>query len=229
MGLQKFIYAFLLAIFILFPVILSYKMRDGYLKKLKYFFPAMLFAAIIFSIWDVRFTELGIWTFHPEFVSGISFRNLPVEEWLFFFAVPFFSVYFYEWLKGRGLNHKNPNLFVFISLVLLVVFGLITYFFRKELYTFFTFFLLTIYFGYTIFRNNFKKNYPNFYLSFIIALVPFLIFRGILTALPVISFDSFHIMNIHIFTVPVEDIGYFFLLHLMNVTIYEYLSEKQFF
>ena len=229
MGLQKFIYAILLAIFVLIPVILSYKRRDGYLKKLKYLFPAMLFAAIIFSIWDVRFTELGIWTFNFEFVSGITIRNLPVEEWLFFFVVPFFSVYFYEWVKGKEISDKNPNLFVVISLVLLVFFGLITYFFRKELYPFFTFFLLTIYFGYTIFRNNFKKNYPYFYVSFLIAFVPFLIFRGILTALPVISLDSLHILNIHIFTVPVEDIGYFFLLHLINVTIYEFLSEKQFF
>ncbi len=189
----------------------------------------MLFTGIIFTIWDMRFAELGIWTFHPEYLSGITFRNLPVEEWLFFIVMPFFSVYFYEFLRGRKIRIQNPNVFVAISLVLLVFFGGMTYFFRKELYPFFTFFLLTVYFGYTVFRNNFKKNYPNFYTSFLIALVPFLIFRGILIALPVISFDMQHTMNIQIINIPVEDIGYFFLLHLMNISIYEYLKEKQFY
>ena len=229
MEFQNIVYILLLLIFFLTTLIVNLKRKDNFLSKLKYLFPAMLFSAIIFITWDIRFTELGIWKFNPEFVLGIKFKNIPVEEGLFFFGVPFFSVYIYEILGNRFERFNKPNIFVGIGLVLLLVFGCIAYFFRKNLYPFFTFFLLTVYLGYTIFRNNFKKNYPNFYLSFLFALIPFLLLRGILTAFPVITFDSEHLLNVQIFTVPVEDLAYFFLLHLMNITIFEYLRVRQFY
>ncbi|WP_167610482.1 lycopene cyclase domain-containing protein [Maribellus sediminis] len=229
MGIGNFIYVILLAAVTLATAGISIWRRDGYIGQLKYILPAMIFPAVIFIIWDMRFTEIGIWTFNPKYILGETLNGLPIEEWLFFFVVPFFSLYIYEILQQKLIRFNQPNIFVALTLVLLVVFALIAYFYRKNLYTFFTFFLLTIYFGYTTFRNNFKKNFPKFYLSYVAALVPFLILRGILTALPVISFNSEHIINIHIFTVPVEDLAYFFLLHLMNITIFEYLKIRRFF
>ncbi len=229
MEFGNFIYVLLLVLFSVATAGVSLKRRDGFLSKLKYLFPAMLFSGAIFILWDIRFAELGIWNFNPEFFLGISIQKLPIEEWLFFFVIPFFSVYIYEILKERSMTFSRPNFFVVISLALLVVFAFMAYSYRRNLYTFFTFFLLSIYFGYTIFRNNFKKNYAVFYLSFLLALIPFLILRGVLVALPVMSFNGEHIMNVHIFSMPVEDLGYFFLLHLMNITIFEYLSVKQFY
>lgn len=229
MELKNFICLLLLVIFIVIPVIFSIKREDQYLNKLKYLLPSIIFTGVIFVIWDIRFTELRIWEYNPDFISGIKIKNLPLEKWFFFIAIPFCSVYIYEFLNGKTTRFENPNVFVAISLVLLVVFGGVAYFFRQNLYTFFTFFLLAIYFGYTIFRNNFKKNYPRFYISFLVALIPFLLLRGVLTTLPLIIFNSAHITNIHIFTIPIEDLGYFFLLHLMNVTIYEYLKVRQFY
>ena len=229
MEFGNFIYVLLLGLFSVATAGVSLKRKDGFLSKLKYLFPAMLFSGAIFILWDIRFAELGIWDFNPEFFLGISIQKLPIEEWLFFFVIPFFSVYIYEILKERGMTFSRPNFFVVISLALLVLFAFMAYSYRRNLYTFFTFFLLSIYFGYTIFRNNFKKNYAVFYLSFLLALIPFLILRGVLVALPVMSFNGEHIMNVRIFSMPVEDLGYFFLLHLMNITIFEYLSVKQFY
>jgi lycopene cyclase domain-containing protein len=118
---------------------------------------------------------------------------------------------------------------VAVSLVLLVVFGLLAYFQREKLYTFFTFFLLAIYFGYTIFRNRFKPHYTKFYLAYFISIFPFLIVNGILTSLPVVEYNDTHNLAIRVFTIPIEDFAYFFLLFLMNVTIYEYLKKQRFF
>ncbi len=229
MDFKNFVYILLLSALFLATLGASIKRKDGFWGKLRYLFPAMLFTGIIFAIWDIRFAELGIWSFNPGSLTGISLRNLPLEEWLSFFVLPFFSVYVYESLKNRPLRFAHPNIFVALSLVLLAAYASTAYFFRQGLYTFFTFFLLSVYFGYTIFRNNFKKDYPRFYLSFLFALVPFFILRWVLTTLPVVSFNSRHILNVFIFSVPIEDIGYFFLMHLMNVTIFEYLRAKQFY
>jgi lycopene cyclase domain-containing protein len=54
-----------------------------------------------------------------------------------------------------------------------------------------------------------------------------LIINGILTALPVVEYNPDHDLGIRLFTIPIEDFFYFFLLLLMNLTIYEYLKKTQ--
>jgi lycopene cyclase domain-containing protein len=229
MELKRFAYLLLMLGTLIIPLVFSFDKRVQFFRKLKYLLPAIIFTGAIFILWDIRFTQLNIWSFNSEFITGLTILNLPVAEWLFFFTVPYFSMLIYETLKIK-LNHlEHPNLFLAFSLVLLVIFGLLAWFSRQKLFTFFTFFLLTIYFGYTIFRNRFKPYYTKFYLAYFIALIPFFIIRVVQTELPVIIYNSAHILGSRIINVPVENLGYFFLLFLMNVTIFEYLKERQFY
>ena len=227
MEFKNFTYLLLMLGSVIVPVIYSFESEVRYYSKLKYLFPAIIFSGAIFILWDIRFEELGIWQFNPEYVTGIYILNLPVEEWLFFLVIPYCCVFIYEILKVKLPHYEKNNLFVAVSLVLLVVFVLLAYFERRKLYTFFTFFLLSIYFGYTVFRNRFKPHYTNFYLAYIISLIPFLIVNGVLTALPVVEYNDVQNLGIRVFTIPIEDFAYFFLLLLMNVTIYEYLKQRR--
>lgn len=209
------------------PLIYSFEKQVQFYTKLKYLFPAILFSGTIFIIWDLRFEELGIWKFNPDYITGIYIMNLPIEEWLFFLVIPYCSVFIYEVLHVKLPAFEKPNFFVAISLLLLIAFALLAWFARQKLYTFFNFFLLTIYFGYTIFRNRFKTYLTKFYLTWLISLIPFLLVNGILTALPVVEYNNLHILGIRIFTIPFEDFFYFFLLLIMNLTIYEYLKNHK--
>jgi lycopene cyclase domain-containing protein len=56
-----------------------------------------------------------------------------------------------------------------------------------------------------------------------------LIIYGILAALPLVKYNPEHILNIRILNIPIEDFPYFFLLLLMNITIYEFLKERKFY
>jgi lycopene cyclase domain-containing protein len=85
---------------------------------------------------------------------------------------------------------------------------------------------LTIYLGYTIIRNRFKQHLTKFYIALIISFVPFFLFKGILNSLPVILYNNEYNMGIQMYGVPVEDFGYFFLLMLINITIFEYLRDN---
>ena len=207
------------------PLIFSFEKKVQYFKKIKYLLPAMIFTGTIFIIWDIRFNELGIWSFNPQYVTGIYITGLPLEEWLFFIVIPYCCIFIYEILKVKLPQLEIPKIFTGISLILLIVFALLAYFAREKLYTFFTFFLLTIYFGYTIFRNRFKKFYTKFYIAYLISLIPFLIVNGILTNLPVVEYNDLHNLGIKIINIPVEDFAYLFLLLLMNISIYEYLKN----
>jgi lycopene cyclase domain-containing protein len=229
MELKRLTYLSIMLGALIISLVFSFDKRVQFFRKLKYMLPAIIFTGAIFILWDIRFTQLNIWSFNPEFTTELTILNLPLSEWLFFLVVPWFSILIYETLKVRLQQFEKPNVFLVLSLVLLVVFGLITWFSRQRLFAFFTFFLLTVYFGYTIFRNRFKPYYTKFYLAFFISFVPFFIIRIVQTELPVIIYNSAHIIGSRIINVPVENLGYFFLLFLMNVTIFEYLKEKQFY
>lgn len=229
MELKHAITFFLVLIALVIPVALSFRKPLYFYPKLKYFIPAAIFSGTIFILWLMRFAEIGIWAYNPEYFLGIQILRLPVEEWLFLLALSFGSVYGYEWVKLKLRSTVNSNLFVAFSLVLLIGFALLAYFGRDRLYTFFTFFLLTIYFGYTFFRNRFKKHYFTFYFTYILLVLPFAALKIIFVALPVIIYNPQHILGIRLLQVPVEDFGYLFLLLLINVTIFEYLSERRFY
>lgn len=214
---------------LILSLVFSFDKRVLFFQKVKYMLPAILFTNTIFILWDVRFTQLNIWSFNPEFITGLTILNLPVSEWLFFLVVPWFSMLIYETLKIKLQQFEQPNVFLALSLILLVIFSLIAWFSRQKLFAFFTFFLLAIYFGYTIFRNRFKQHYTKFYLTYFIALIPFFIIRVVQTELPLLIYNSAHIIGNRIINVPIENLGYFFLLLLMNVTIFEYLKERQFY
>lgn len=227
MEFKNFSYLLVLIGTFVIPVLLGLKKQIGILSNLKYLVPAILFTGAIFIMWDMRFEQQAIWRFNSEFLIGVNLLNLPIEEWLYFIVVPFLAFSIYEFVKYRFSNFEQANTFLAFSLVLFLLFGIVAYFSRQKLYPFFTFFLLAIYLGYTIFRNRFKKHYSKFYLTYFILLVPFLLISGILTALPIIEYNPIHHFNIKIYSIPIENFASLFLLLLMNTTIYEYLKERR--
>lgn len=228
MEFHNFTYLIILLGCLAVPLFLSFEKQVRYYSKFRYLFPGIIFTAAIFIMWDLRFEELGIWGFNDKYITGFYILNLPFEEWLFFLVIPYCCVFIYEVLKFKFSDFEYPKIFLTLSLFLLAVFIVLAFSQRDKLYTFFTFFLLSIYFGYTIFRNRFKKYYTKFYLTYFISLLPFTIINTLLTALPVVEYDDTYNLGLRFFTIPVEDFGYLFLLLLMNITIYEYLKDKFF-
>lgn len=229
MEFKNFTYLLLLLATISVPLFLSFEKKVQFYKNLKYILPAIFVTAALYWIWDIKFTKGGVWSFNPDYTLGKQYLGLPIEEWLFFIVVPYACTFIYEVLKYYLKKYEYGNLFVAFSLVLIIAFGLITYFFRSQIYTFMTFLFSTIYLTYTIFRNKFKPHLTKFYFAYFVSLVPFLIVDGILTSLPVVQYHPLTILNIRVFNIPVEDFSYFFLMMLMVITIYENLKESKFF
>jgi lycopene cyclase domain-containing protein len=72
-----------------------------------------------------------------------------------------------------------------------------------------------------------KVNYLNkFYLMYFISLFFFFIVNGILTALPVVMYNDFENSGIRLYTIPLEDTMYSFIMLLIPVSVYEYLKAK---
>lgn len=229
MQIKNYVTLFLLLFVAFVPLLFGSGNRSRIFPKLKYFIPAIIFTGAVFLLWDDRFTQIGIWSYNPEYLSGKQILNLPWEKWLYYVVISWVSLFVYEWVKLRFSNFKRPNIAVALSLVFLVAFGLIAFFSRGKIYTFFTFFLLTIYFGYTLFRNRFKSHLTDFYVTYLVLIIPFFMLSVILVKLPVISYNSEYSLQFHLLEVPVEHLVGFFLLLFINITISEYLTERRFY
>ena len=77
------------------------------IKRWKDFLISTSVVAVVFLIWDALFTMSGIWGFNEEYCLGLSILMMPIEEWLFFFVIPFCSMFIHFALK-----HLAPNFFL---------------------------------------------------------------------------------------------------------------------
>src|SRR6056297_1528848 len=96
MELSNFTYIALLIFSVSFPLYKSFEGKIQLYKKFKYIFPAILITAIPFLAWDIAFEKIHIWQFNPDYPLGVNILGLPLEEWLFFFIIPFACIFIYE-------------------------------------------------------------------------------------------------------------------------------------
>lgn len=188
--------------------------------------PAIIFSGAIFIMLNIRFLQTGVISFNENYLTGKNILTLPVEEWLFLLIFSLFAFSVYILVNVTFEKFEKPNLFYVLSILLLVGFAFEAWFSRQKLVPFFVFFLLTIYFGYTLFRNRFKPHLTKFYISYFIVLIPFFLIKLVLNSLPVILYNNDFTLGISLAGVPVEQFANLFLLMLINITIFEYLRDN---
>jgi len=210
---------------LLFPLVFSFDKKVHFYKKWPSLLPAIVITAAIFIPWDMWKTDIGVWSFNPEYLLGIWIGNLPLEECMFFFTIPYAILFIYECLKcylPDYLEKIGPTLSkaVFVALLFFAVI------FSAKTYTWVTFCLAALFlmFHHVLLKNRYAGR---FWMAYFIHLIPFFLVNGVLTSLPVVMYDMDEQIGFRIFSVPVEDSIYSMLLLLMNVTFHELLQERR--
>lgn len=212
---------------IIIPLLFSFYKKYPFFKDWKFFIPANLIVSLLFIIWDAIFVDMGVWGFNEIYLTGINIYNLPIEEILFFICIPYACTFLFFAIKH--LINKNPfnNFHLKISISLFLMFFFIASFNYHRLYTFSTFILSAIFLAFCIHK---KYNLSYIYLSYIFIIPFFLISNGILTGSfiedQIVWYNNEENLNFRIFTVPIEDFNYAFLLIALNIVVYEYLKER---
>jgi lycopene cyclase domain-containing protein len=219
-------YAYLLINFltIVFPVLLSFDKRVAFYKSWKYIWPGMAITGLVFLFWDVLFTIKGVWSFNAEYITGIKFMELPIEEILFFLTVPFSCIFIYaclnyyvKWSVPQGVSRWISNSLILLCLLVLAVY-------HNRLYTAVTFALLLVLI--VALQYGFKAGWLNrFYMAYIVSLLPFYVVNGVLTAVPIVLYNNAENMAKHVGTIPIEDHFYSMALLVMNVGFFEYFKN----
>jgi lycopene cyclase domain-containing protein len=211
------------------PFLCSFYPKANFSKKWKYVLPAIGITAVFFIFWDALFTSLGVWSFNPEYISGIYFFNLPVEELLFFFCIPYACLFTYF-----ALNHliEKDHLFPhqeFITSLLIVVLLILGSYNMDKVYTGVTFTVTGLFLAWSLLKLR-TRFMGRFYLAFIVILIPFFIVNGILTGSfiegAVVRYDNEENLGIRLGTIPVEDVVYGLLLILLPIAIWEKMERN---
>lgn len=213
------------------PFLFSFHPKINFYKKAKSAWISILSVALIFIVWDIYYTHLGVWGFNPKYLSGFMFINLPIEEVLFFICIPYaclFTYYCFTLFVDSLIFKKAETFITAILLVFLLVFGLLNF---PKLYTFYTFIPLAIFLA--ALKFLFKMPWLNkFYFSYLVLLIPFTIVNGILTGTgleePVVWYNDLENMGFRLLTIPFEDVFYGMLLILLNVTLFEIQNKLKF-
>lgn len=191
--------------------IASFDKRIQFHKHFLAYFKAGTLVAIPFIAWDIWFTSLGVWWFNTDYTLGLVIFGLPLEEWLFFFCIPFSCIFTYycvdkffklDWVDGFN------NIIVFVSVIVLAVVGLLH---TDKIYTLVTA-IVTI--CTLLYLHFIEKSYWIGRASFLftILMIGFFLVNGVLTGTgldsPIVNYNPKDFMGIRMLTIPVEDAVY---------------------
>jgi len=214
------LYSILLVSSISVPLILSFDRKLQFYKQWNIVLPSITIAAVFYIICDVYLTKLGVWGFNFRYVLNISLFNLPIEEWLFFFVIPYASIFLHASIVLYFSKLQLTNTFTKIISTLIIVVGvLLVIFYFDRIYTVYALSLLILALVASFFDSTGILN--KFYITFLIILVPFILVNSILTGSfidqEVVWYNNAENLGIRIFTIPVEDFAYGFSLILFNL------------
>ncbi len=214
------LYSILLVSSISVPLILSFDRKLQFYKQWNIVLPSITIVAVFYIICDVYLTKLGVWGFNFRYVLNISLFNLPIEEWLFFFVIPYASIFLHASIVLYFSKLQLTNTFTKIISTLIIVVGvLLVIFYFDRIYTVYALSLLILALVASFFDSTGILN--KFYITFLIILVPFILVNSILTGSfidqEVVWYNNAENLGIRIFTIPVEDFAYGFSLILFNL------------
>jgi len=211
------------------PLLYSFEKRMRFIMWWKEVFLSIAIVASLFIVWDILFTAQGVWGFNERYLIGLTIFNLPIEEWLFFICIPYASVFTHYalryFLPGLVLSVRATK---FITITLIIILSIVISLNTDKAYTFINYGLLLVILLYSLFTEN--QEIRSFYISFLVILIPFFIVNGILTGSfieePVVWYNNNENLGIRLGTIPIEDIGYAFVMLFSNIILIEKFKNR---
>lgn len=208
--------------------IFSFDKRIQFNKHFSAFIKASILTAIPFIAWDIWFTDHGVWWFNTAYTIGLSLFGLPMEEWLFFFCIPFSCVFTYFCLDNffdlKWTSAFN-NSIVFVSVIICIVIALLHY---DKIYTFVTALITVV----TLFYLHFVARVSwigQASLVYTILMLGFFPVNGILTGTglesPIVNYNPKEFLNFRMLTIPIEDAVYGYTQFLLNIYFFKLFQK----
>ncbi|MGB1075229.1 MAG: lycopene cyclase domain-containing protein [Flavobacteriales bacterium] len=224
------------------PLLLSFDKKVHFASRWRAHFPVNLTVMAGFILWDVAFTDMGIWGFNPVYLIGYSLFGLPLEEWLFFITIPYACSFTYVTLQAyirRNLLADMAGAITFICWLICI--GLVVHH-PGHLYIQWAAGLSALALTWALIYI--PAWLGRFWMAYFVLLLPFVISNGVLTGISfweypflhhhaeaisdqIVWYDPNHNTGWRIFSMPADDLVYGFLLIFLNIAGMEALQVRQ--
>jgi len=226
---MKYLYLWLNLGSFLVPFLFSFHPRIQFYKKWKGFFIGVVIMMTIFIPWDIAFTNNGFWGFNDAYITGYKLFNLPIEEWLFFFCIPYACIFTHYAILALNKNFKFSEMTVNVTVVLLFSILIVTlWYYYDRWYTFINFIYALLILGLVFNRN--RGSLQSFFATYLIILIPFFIVNGTLTGSwiedQIVWYNDAENIGVRLFRIPIEDVVYNLGMLLTVFAVTEYFSRK---
>ncbi|WP_095071433.1 lycopene cyclase domain-containing protein [Tenacibaculum jejuense] len=206
------------------PLLYSFEKNMRFIKHWKAVLLSLTIVATVFLIWDAIFTKNGVWGFNPDYHLPFLLLGMPIEEWLFFFCIPYASIFIHyslEYFKPNLLITEKNTKFITLALIAIVAPVLVLNWGKAYTTVNYSFLIGILLIGFLYGIEYLRR----FYIAFLIILIPFFIVNGVLTGTgieePVVWYNNDENLSIRLVTIPIEDIGYAFTMLFGNVFLIE--------
>ena len=211
------------------PLLYSFEKNMRFIKHWKAVLLSLTIVATVFLVWDAIFTQNRVWGFNPDYHLPYLLFGMPIEEWMFFFCIPYASIFIHyslEYFKPKLLIPSSITRAITITIIVILI-PILIYNFGKA-YTTVNYLFLIALLIISLFYGI--EHLRRFYIAFLIILIPFFIVNGVLTGTgleePVVWYNNDENLGIRLLTIPVEDIGYAFTMLFGNVFLIEKFKKK---
>ncbi|MGI9526045.1 MAG: lycopene cyclase domain-containing protein [Weeksellaceae bacterium] len=203
--------------------------RMHFIQYWKSYFTAIALVGLVFILWDIYFTYIGVWGFNDDYLVGWRILKLPIEEWMFFFLIPYASNFIHYALlyffPKPALKDKTAHRLATLLFIVTVAIAIGNY---DKAYTLASFGLFALL---MLIQLKFKfKVFNRYVLSFVVILIPFIIVNswltGSFTSEPVVWYHNAENLGIRVGTIPIEDFFYCFTMLYPTVLIFDKLKIK---
>jgi lycopene cyclase domain-containing protein len=195
-----------------------YLYKKASFPSLKVALQAISLIAIPYIIWDVMVTGKW-WEFNAAYVLGIKALGLPIEEWLFFFVVPWAMLLLWHNRKSVISQKKTKwSAWLFLSFALAG--------FLVATQSLYGFVVVTLYWVLLLILKD-----KIFQLDWVVlastTFLATLVFNSYLTWRPVVIYQEQAISGFRLGTIPIEDFYYGMVLILGIIYTYERLTSSR--
>ena len=220
------LYLWLNVLIILFPLLLSFDRRVAFYRSWPSVLPAIAVVGILYIAWDVYMSANGHWGFNPRYSGRVRILHLPLGELLFFLTAPYSCLFIYEVVRAY---FKEAHVRVPRALWLAVAGALATaaVVFRSQVYTFSVLLSVALFLSLAALLRRDILGSRHFWLFMALSYIPFLLFNGLLTGIPLVVYSSEAIWGARLYTIPVEDTLYSFSLLGFGALVHRMIADRR--
>jgi len=206
------------------PLVLSFDKKVHYVSRWPAVFAAAGIVGAVYIGWDILKTEADVWGFVESRAGSFRILGLPLAEILFFVVVPFSCIFIYEVVRAyfKERTVAIPRWIWYAAAVVLAVLAVV---FRSQLYTLTVLLSVAVFFALTAAVRPGLLGSRHFWLAVLLTFLPFLIFNGLLTAIPIVIYNDAENWGIRVYTIPLEDFFYSFSLLGFNFLVFRLLRR----